>query len=339
TSFERVINEPKRGFGEKALSTVRYAAQVNGLSLLEALGTAEVRSELSAKAAAAAEEVYDLLRSLNETWQSMSVEEVYDTLLVKTGYLASLEAQESVESDSRIENLMEFKSVILEKQKDADGAGEEFTLENFMEGVALISDIDNKDDAADSVALMTLHSAKGLEFPVVFMPGMELGVFPSYRAIDRGEGMEEERRLCYVGMTRAKKRLFMTSADTRTLYGKTDYTTESPFMKEIDRKYLTGHAVYDKKGQGLSYDRYSTVAESYSGGKYVSPLASVAAAKQEAKRETLKDTAVQPGDLVEHPKFGRGTVIEQNGSVLTVIFESCGTKKLAKDLAPLKKID
>jgi DNA helicase-2/ATP-dependent DNA helicase PcrA len=339
TSFERVINEPKRGFGEKALSTVRYAAKVNGLSLLEALGTAEVRSELSAKAAAAAEEVYDLLRSLNETWQSMSVEEVYDTLLVKTGYLASLEAQESVESDSRIENLMEFKSVILEKQKDADGAGEEFTLENFMEGVALISDIDNKDDEADSVALMTLHSAKGLEFPVVFMPGMELGVFPSYRAIDRGEGMEEERRLCYVGMTRAKKRLFMTSADTRTLYGKTDYTTESPFMKEIDRKYLTGHAVYDKKGQGLSYDRYSTVAESYSGGKYVSPLASVAAAKQEAKRETLKDTAVQPGDLVEHPKFGRGTVIEQNGSVLTVIFESCGTKKLAKDLAPLKKID
>lgn len=339
TSFERIVNEPKRGLGDKAVSTIRYSAQVNGMSMLEALGTAEVRSELSAKAAAAAEELYDLLHSLSETQQSMSVEEIYDALLVKTGYLAALEALDSVEGDSRIENLMEFKSVILEKQKEAAEDGEEFTLESFMEGVALIADIDNKDDSADAVTLMTLHSAKGLEFPVVFMPGMELGVFPSYRAIDRGEGLEEERRLCYVGMTRAKKRLFMTSAEQRTLYGKTDYTSESPFMKEIDRKYLTGHAVYEKKGQGLSYDRYSTVSENYSAGKYVSPLASVAAAKQAAKRETLAGTAIAPGDQVEHPKFGRGTVIELNGNIVTIIFESFGTKKLAKDLAPLKKVE
>ena len=172
------------------------------------------------------------------------------------------------------------------------------------------------------------------------MPGMELGIFPSYRTLDRGEGLEEERRLCYVGMTRAKKRLFMSSAEMRMLYGKTDFTAESPFLKEIDRKYMKGDALYEKRGQGVAFDRYDTKAP-YAAGPYVSPIAQANAVRQTAmgaKKETLAGVNVLPGDAVEHPKFGKGTVIECKGNVLTVIFNTVGTKKLAKDLAPLKKL-
>ncbi|MBR0051258.1 MAG: ATP-binding domain-containing protein, partial [Firmicutes bacterium] len=227
-----------------------------------------------------------------------------------------------------------------EKQKEMDDLQEALTLEKFMEGLALLSDVDNHKADADAVTLMTLHSAKGLEFPVVFMPGMELGIFPSYRTLDRGEGIEEERRLCYVGMTRAKKRLFLSSAEMRMLYGKTDFTAESPFLKEIDKKYLTGDAMYEKRGQGVAFDRYESKAP-YSAGPYVSPIAQANLLRTGAlskKKETLEGVAVAAGDAVEHPKFGKGTVIECKGNVLTVFFDSVGVKKLAKDLAPLKKL-
>ena len=172
------------------------------------------------------------------------------------------------------------------------------------------------------------------------MPGMELGIFPSYRTLDRGEGIEEERRLCYVGMTRAKKRLFLSSAEMRMLYGKTDFTAESPFLKEIDKKYLTGDALYEKRGQGIAFDRYDAKVP-YAAGPYVSPIAQANLVRTGAlsrKKETLEGVTVNPGDTVEHPKFGKGTVIECKGNVLTVYFDSQGVKKLAKDLAPLKKL-
>ena len=339
-SFLRVLNEPKRGLGQKTEDAVKTFARIRGESLLETLSSSEVLDSLTAKASAAAKEFTDVIKSLSLSRESMSVEDIYDTLLTRTGYLKALEDIGDVESDGRIENLMEFKTVIAEKEKEAAELDEELTLEKFMEGVALIADIDNRDNDLDAVVMMTLHSAKGLEFPVVFMPGMELGIFPSYRTMDRQDGIEEERRLCYVGITRAKKRLFMTSAEIRMLYGKTDYTSESQFLKEIDKKYMTGHAVYEKRGQGMSFDRYNTSAvKTYSQGPYISPMASIAATKAAEKRETLAMASVAPGDCVEHPKFGKGTVIESNGNVLTIIFEAFGTKKLAKDLAPLKKVE
>ena len=248
-----------------------------------------------------------------------------------------------MESEGRIENLLEFKSVIAEKQADAEKLGEALTLENFMEGIALVSDIDSHDPDQDAVVLMTLHSAKGLEFPVVFMPGMETGLFPSYRSLEKNGDPEEERRLCYVGMTRAKERLFLTSAETRMLYGKTDYTSESMFLKEIDRRFMGGSPLYEKKGLGLSYDKYRSSADSsYSHGDYISPIKQVYAVKQGneqlKKAATLAGETVDPGDRVNHPKFGDGTVITVNGTVLTIVFDLFGTKKLAKDLAPLKRI-
>ena len=339
-ALDRVINEPKRGIGDTTVKKIKAFAAVKGISFLEALSDPDILDGLSAKAARAAEELFGILNALHLEKDNMSVADIYDELLVKTGYLPVLEEMKTVEADGRIENLLEFKSVIAEKEKEL-GEGESLTLDNFMEGLALISDVDNHDPDMDAVVMMTLHSAKGLEFPVVFMPGMETGIFPSYRTIDKGDDLEEERRLCYVGMTRAKERLYLTSAEMRMLYGKTDFSTESQFLKEIDRKYLTGDAFYEKKSRYTSYDRYDTES-SYSYGKYVSPIASATAVRAKSseisKKATLVGVELMPGDKVEHEKFGEGTVINSSGNIVTVIFDSVGTKKLAKDLAPLKKI-
>ena len=342
-SMRRIINEPKRGIGGKSMELIENIARVNGWSLSEAIASDAVQSNLGAKASAEIKKLSDALSSLAVQKDSMSVAEVYDLLLEKSGYLQALEDQGDIEAESRMENLLEFKSVIAEKEKDASARGESLTLDNFMEGLALISDIDNHDPDQDAVVLMTLHSAKGLEFPVVFMPGMETGIFPSYRTLDRGEDPEEERRLCYVGMTRARDRLFMSSAELRMLYGKTDYTTESMFLKEIDKKYLTGTPLYEKKGLGLSFDRYRPSAvETYSKGTYISPIKQAYQVRQNAaqtaQRATLAGQDVRPGDRVSHPKFGDGTVITANGNILTIVFDLYGTKKLAKDMAPLKKV-
>ncbi len=338
-SFLRIVNEPKRGAGDKALELIRSSAAEDHTSLLEAMIAPEVLSGVKSATAEAFKSLYELVISLGSEREGMAVADIYDTLLVKSGYLPALEEQDSVEADARIENLLEFKSVIAEKEKESSAAGEKLTLENFMEGLALISDVDNHDPDQDSVSLMTLHSAKGLEFRVVFMPGMEDGLFPSYRSLDRGEGVEEERRLCYVGMTRAKEKLFLTSAEYRLLYGKTERTRESMFLREIDRKFLTGDAVYERKEGAYPGVRYDTEAP-YSTRAYVSPIAAMRAVKESVKKpaETLAGVDIKPGDVVEHEKFGQGTVIEMKGSILTVIFKSCGTKKLAKDLAPMKKV-
>ena len=341
TSMLRIINEPRRGIGDKSVQNLQAIAASLGCSLAELLTRPDALAALSAKAAAEAERLGALISSLNVESERLSVEEVYDILLEKSGYLKALEDAQSVEADGRIENIMEFKSVILEKKKEAEAFDEPLTLQNFMEGIALMADVDNHDRSQDAVALMTLHSAKGLEFPVVFMPGMELGIFPSYRKFDENEGIEEERRLCYVGMTRAKNRLFMSSAEERTLYGKKDNSVESPFLHEIDRKYLSGDALYDRKDPGLSFDRYDSYAP-FKKGPYISPLAEAAELKRQARRarkDTLEGEEISAGEQVEHPKFGTGTVIECKGNVITVIFDEFGTKKLAKDLAPLKKIE
>ena len=282
----RVLNEPKRGIGAKTEEKLRAMATATGRSLLQTLSDPEVQGSLSAKSETAVKAFTEMLSSLALEQERMRVEEIYDTVLARSGYLQALQDMETVEADARIENLLEFKSVISEKQKEADDAQEALTLERFM------------------------------------------------------EGLEEERRLCYVGMTRAKKRLFMSSAEMRMLYGKTDFTAESPFLKEIDKKYMKGDALYEKRGQGVAFDRYDTKAP-YAAGPYVSPIAQANAVRQTAmgaKKETLAGVNVLPGDTVEHPKFGKGTVIECKGNVLTVFFNTVGTKKLAKDLAPLKKL-
>ncbi len=242
-ALTRIINEPKRGIGGKTLEKLTALASVRQESLFETLLDEEVVSSFSAKASANIEKLAELIAMLSIEQSNMRISDLYDELLIKTGYLNDLEEQNTLEAESRIENLMEFKSVIYDYEKNDPN----ITLPEFMERIALLAEVDNHDADENAVVLMTMHSAKGLEFPFVFLPGLEDGLFPGWRAFDREDGLEEERRLCYVGITRAKERLWLTSAEMRTMYGKTDYTRESQFLREMDKKLLEGDAVFEKK--------------------------------------------------------------------------------------------
>ena len=270
---------------------------------------------------------------------------------------------------------MEFKSVIAEFEKGlADGSaqalreemnrerleliGEGFDAESqtelsaFLEQIALMSDIDNHDADEDAVVLMTLHSAKGLEFPIVFMPGMENGMFPGNAAFDREGGMEEERRLCYVGITRAMKKLYLTGAQLRTLYGRTDFQTESCFLGEMDRDCMDGDQTVEEKvelGTGLrgegSYTgdyffggRTHGSADGFYGKPSAKPFDSLGAAKKETSSKAGTVQEFNNGDIVRHPKFGEGMVIEQDAKTMTVMFDSVGEKKLGKGFVKMELV-
>ncbi|MCI8631329.1 MAG: UvrD-helicase domain-containing protein [Firmicutes bacterium] len=334
-SLMRIINEPKRGIGDKTVEKLRALANVRGQSMFDALCDEDVLYALPAKAVSSVAEMLKVIKECADEKENLRVSDIYDTLLVRTGYLKSLEDQNTVEADGRIENLLEFKSVISEYEKDDP----ELSLEEFMEKVALISDVDNHDADENAVVLMTMHSAKGLEFPVVFLPGMEDGLFPGWRAYEKPDGLEEERRLCYVGMTRAKDRLYLTSAAVRTLYGKTDYTRESQFLREVDKKLIDGDAIYDGRKRG-GFDGFGGLDGYTNSIPAAKPFDSLKYAKQEVKSRGSggAEVSYMQGDEVSHGKFGHGLVIESDDRTVTVMFDSVGLKKLAKDIAPLKKL-
>lgn len=409
-AIRRVINEPKRGIGPTTMAKLEGIAKVNGLSLFDALCMDEVIYSLPTKAGRAVKEMVDIIRLCQDERQNLRVSDIYDNLMIKTGYMKALEETNTVEAEGRIENLLDFKSFIYDFEKEKADAGEEATLEEFLEKVATDSDTDKYDETAGKVTMMTMHSAKGLEFPVVFMPGMEDNLFPSYRAFDSVEGMEEERRLCYVGITRAKEKLYMTSAAYRVLYGKGDATRESTFMRELDKRLLEGDAVFvpgsrtggrlgvstgsldgfaqpayrpfggaaagagmsgaGMSGAGMSDARMSGArmsgAASGSAGGAVGAGASGQAAvgagrgvgrqsgpgrgglaynplqysKQASAAAAAGSGSVdfEIGDQVSHGKFGFGMVVDVDAKTVTVIFETVGQKKLAKGIAPIKKV-
>ena len=337
-SLERIINEPKRGIGQKTLDKLRMLAAVQNQSLFQILMDPEIMQGLPGKAGENLFQLAETISRLSQEQDNLKISDIYDVLLVRTGYLQALERQNTVEAETRIENLLEFKSVIYDYEKTKEDAGEPGSLSEFMESIALMAEVDNLDPEENAVAMMTLHSAKGLEFPVVFMVGMEDGLFPSWRSFERNDGLEEERRLCYVGMTRAMEKLYLTSAGIRTIYGKTDYTRESMFLREIDRKVLEGDAIFT----GSGFDRYSgTVSKSsYTDEEEIfRPFAQIRAIKQSsAAKPRLTAADLEPGSMVKHTKFGEGQVIAVEGNAVTVIFDSVGTKKLAIDVAPLTKL-
>ena len=330
-ALTRIINEPKRGIGGKTLEKLTALASVRQESLFETLLDEEVVSSFSAKASANIEKLAELIAMLSIEQSNMRISDLYDELLVKTGYLKDLEDQNTLEAESRIENLMEFKSVIYDYEKNDPN----ITLLEFMERIALLAEVDNHDADENAVVLMTMHSAKGLEFPFVFLPGLEDGLFPGWRAFDREDGLEEERRLCYVGITRAKERLWLTSAEMRTMYGKTDYTRESQFLREMDKKLLEGDAVFEKKRKDPAEGAFS---DGISREKPFQPFDQLKSARQQTKQkvEALSGSFLA-GDRVSHPKFGEGTVQAADARTVTVAFAD-GTKKLAIGFAPIKKI-
>ena len=333
-AFDRVVNSPKRGIGKATMDKIKSVANYCEKSIFQYVESEAIADTLSGKASRGMNEFLEIIREYSEEKENLRVSDIYEGLLIKSGYLKALEDQGTAEADGRIENLMEFKSVIYEfENRDS-----KLELDEFLEKLALLSDVDNHDSEANAVTLMTMHSAKGLEFPYVFMPGMEDGLFPSWRSRDSISQMEEERRLCYVGMTRAKRRLWMTSAESKLLYGKVNATRESEFMREINPKLLAGDGVYKsgsvgaKTGSTRYLDgRYDPISGDYRFQNYIK-------AKSEMKKKFVHDEHFEVGDRVIHSKFGEGVVLEVTPKIIRVEFVGDGVKKLAVGIAPIKKM-
>ena len=264
-SLQRIINVPKRGIGQTTINKLQDYANARGISLFEVITNAAAVPGLSPRFIARLEEMSSIIFDLIAEVDTVPVEQLIDDVMHKTGYLEELQAERTPQSESRAENLQELISVAQDFLKDA---GEEKTLARFLEHVALVSDIDDAQLDNDKLTLMTLHSAKGLEFPVVFLAGMEEGLFPHSRSLMDDEQMEEERRLCYVGITRAKQILYLTGAKTRTIYGRTNYSVPSRFLEEIPEKLVreyhrpslvsTGYRNTDgSKNRGYGQNGYS----------------------------------------------------------------------------------
>lgn len=337
-AFLRVINEPKRGIGAKTIEKLRALAMVRNQSMMDAISDEEIIASMPKKSQDSIRDMVNTIKMCREQKENLRVSDIYDALMVRTGYMKALEDENTVEAEGRIENLLDFKSFIFDFEKEKQDAGEVATLEEFLEKVATNGDADKFESESGKVALMTMHSAKGLEFPVVFMPGMEDGLFPSHRSMDMDDKLEEERRLCYVGMTRAKERLFLTSASYRMMYGQGDYTRESTFLRELDPRVLdtAGDAIYmPKRNIKNSVGTFTGGLDGFAKPAY-DPFQQ---AKKVAKANAAgADENFNPGDVVRHGKFGPGIVIEQDDKTITVMFESEGRKKLAKGFAPLKRM-
>lgn len=330
-ALSRVINSPKRGIGQATVEKIRVFAQNSGMTMFEAFADEEVRASMSAKAGKAAKEFTDVIKLYHEEAANLRVSDIYDGLLEKSGYLKYLEEQNTPEAEGRMENLLEFKSVIYDFEQE-----EELSISDFLERIALLSDVDNHDSSEDAVVLMTMHSAKGLEFPFVFMPGMEDGLFPGWRSLDSQEGIEEERRLCYVGMTRAKERLCLTSAGYRVMFGQGNFTRESQFMREINPNLLEGDGVFRKKNE-MPFGEKKPM-DGYGAKQPFMPFNTLESAKRQVKKKAKNTEVFAAGDRVSHGKFGEGTVISVKETVAVVRFDTVGEKKLATDIAPLKKV-
>jgi DNA helicase II / ATP-dependent DNA helicase PcrA len=330
-SLARVINVPKRGVGSSSVDKIANFADMHDMSMFQALGSIELIG-LSPKITKACREFYDLINNYTHMQEYLSVTELVEEVLEKTGYYEMLKAEKSIEAQSRLENLDEFLSVT----KNFEEGNEDKSLISFLTDLALVADIDKLDEdgkQVDTVVLMTLHSAKGLEFPVVFLLGLEEGVFPHSRSLMEEAEMEEERRLAYVGITRAEEELYLTNAQMRTLFGRTNMNPPSRFIGEIPTDLIDG--LEPKKPSALS--------------PTPSPFASrqAAAVRKPVMRPMTTTTGGEElgwkvGDKAVHGKWGTGTVVsvkgEGEGIELDIAFpKPVGIKRLLAKFAPITK--
>ncbi|MCM3739412.1 DNA helicase PcrA [Oceanobacillus luteolus] len=328
-SFERIVNEPKRGIGKSSIEKLRSYATMHDISFFETLKEVDFTG-VSPRAANALAKFGELIQSLVDQQEFLTATDMVEQVLERTGYEEMLKREQSLESQSRLENLEEFKTVTQEFEKHA----EDKTLVAFLTDLALIADIDRMDEEESSeqkVTLMTLHAAKGLEFPVVFLIGMEENVFPHSRSMFDEEEMEEERRLAYVGITRAEKQLYLTNARMRTLYGRTNMNPVSRFIQEIPDELIEGFEVAQETRFGQPFG---------SGSETSFPP------KRKARRIERTSTAASEewnaGDKVKHKKWGVGTIVRVQGEgdkmELDIAFPApTGIKRLLAQFAPITK--
>ncbi|MFZ2347484.1 ATP-dependent DNA helicase PcrA [Lactococcus chungangensis CAU 28 = DSM 22330] len=357
-SFERIVNEPKRGVGPKALETLRDFATQQDVSLLEAARDVTL-SSLKGKAASELFNLAHILLNLADDVDQFTITELVEKVLDKTTYKKALEIQTtSLEAQNRLENIEEFLTVTKNfDDKEAENAVEGETgldkLSRFLNDLSLVADTDSYDETSQ-VTLMTLHAAKGLEFPVVFLVGMEEGIFPLSRQAEDEDELEEERRLAYVGITRAEEVLYMTNASSRMLFGRSSYNQPSRFLREIDDDLLTytGQArkantafntTYKTANSGTTRQFGSGVslADAIKGRKSaVSSTASVSA-RQGVVAKPVGEWHI--GDTAHHKKWGDGMVLDVSGTgsnmELKIAFPEVGLKRLLAQMAPIEKVE
>ncbi len=326
-SVSRIINEPKRGIGKTTMDKASFLAGYHNKSLFKIISEPDKYPEII-RASSKFCEFTTLINDLKKASKTLELTKFIEKVINDTGYVTALELENTVEAQSRIDNIKEFISVAAEFEKNDD----EKSFEAFLENVSLVSGIDTYDESEDYVVMMTVHSAKGLEFPTVFMIGMEDGLFPSLKGQSEHqdqEDLEEERRLCYVAITRAKEKLYITNAGMRTIFGQTTYQRPSRFISEIETKKENRSQVSAKS---VVNNSISKAKESINSFKNV-----IIIPKQEMDNQTY-----QKGDIVSHSKFGRGIVLnaKQYGkdTLVEVNFDTVGTKQLMANFAKLTKL-
>ncbi len=311
-SLKRIINVPRRGIGAVTLANLEKLAASKGESVFGILIDMEDEGYNIGRSQNNVREFAELISRLIAIKEIMPLADFIEALIDMSGYRAALNPDD-IQDRERLDNIEEFLKAASEFQQFNPEAG----LVEFLENISLISDIDNLEEGQNVLTLMTLHSAKGLEFPVVFMAGMEEGIFPSARSVEEDGKLEEERRLCYVGITRAEKQLFITHAQMRNIYGSTMFNMPSRFLDEIDARYI----------ENLNCSPNNKINKRTS---------------NKTTGNKTKGKRFAPGDKVMHGRFGMGTVIAIDGegddSKLTIAFEQGGIKKFLASLAPLKKI-
>ena len=333
--LRRIINVPKRAIGEKTVMQAAAIAEGIGESLFEVLCHADEFEPLR-RSAAKLQQFTKMIRECMDAAEEDTLEEVYRMILEKTGYIESLRENTNEDPQDRIDNINELASSLVKYQEEN---GEDASLSGFLEEVSLMTDIDNYDGSTDAVVMMTMHSAKGLEFPCVFLPGFEDGIFPGVQAIYNPEEIEEERRLAYVAITRAKEELMIINADSRIIFGTTNRNKLSRFAKEIPEELTekTRSNGWKKAGEDMHFypSRRDARNASIQAARSFGPTF--------AAQEKKPMGTYHPGDRVRHKVFGEGLIVGAmpmgSDTLLEIAFEKVGTKKLMANFARLEKID
>ena len=337
-SLLRIINVPKRGIGDASLAKIQAYAAANNVSLFEAVSNAAAIDGLSSRFVSKLDDLAGIIFELMNLANEAPVEDLIDRVLRDTGYLEELENERTPQAQSRIDNLHELISVA----QEFAASEEENNLENFLAHVALVSDIDDTELGEDAITLMTLHSSKGLEFPVVFLVGMEEGLFPHARTLMDETEIEEERRLCYVGITRAKEKLFLSSTKMRTIYGNTVTYPPSRFLQEIPARLVK---TIKRQERFSALENFKQVSEKYS-AKPQKPASTFNPhsfmPQKPAAAAGGTGTRFNTGDRVSHSKWGEGMVVSvkdsPDGQEVKVAFAGAGVRSLLTKYAVLKKL-
>ncbi len=355
-ALKRIVNVPRRGIGDTTMEKLEQAAELRNVSLWEIMRDADAVREAAPKAARQIKNFVELIRGLEDASTHMALLEFVDRVLGSAGLVAMYEEQDDDEARNRLENIKEFRSAAADFMMSRN----ETSLTEFLENIALVTDLDSMDGKRSVVSLMTLHSAKGLEFPVVFLPGMEEGIFPTSRSIDDPEKLEEERRLCYVGITRARDRLYLMHSLRRLLYGNITSCVPSRFLEEIPEELVTRRGEVERRLRRDGYARSfagrggQDFGHSYNGmdsGRIYDKRddsdsrakAPAFSSKPEPKTEPRTQASnVTSGAKVRHKLFGEGIVVSIEGDapkrIFKVMFKGVGMKELSESYAPLEVI-